>query len=416
MDFVYADFDNYGKLDYVASWYKKAAEMMSETNIKAAFVSTNSLCQGESVAIMWKPLVEKYDIHIDFAYRTFVWDNRAQGSEGKKVKTDRKMAAVHCVIIGFSSNQTNNSKRKFIVDEAGVFHQASTINGYLMDAPTIFIQNRGNSLSGMPRMTKGSQPTDGGNLLLSPIERAELINKEPNLEKWIYRFMQGEDFINDITRYCLWMVGASPSEIKKSPSIMDRANKVRTMRLSSPTRSVQRDAEKPTLFTQIRQPNCAYLAIPRVSSEKRKYIPMAILPHDVIAGDMLQFIEEASLYLFGILESCIHMDWMRIVAGRLKSDYRYSPAVYNNFPWPTPSEEQKAKIEQSAQAILDARAIYPDSSLADLYDELTMPIELRKAHQANDAAVMAAYGFPKTYTESDIVAALMKMYKDLTDK
>lgn len=403
MDEVFADFDNYGKLDYVASWYKKAADLMQGTSVKCAFVSTNSICQGESVAVMWRPLFNQKGVEIIFAYQTFVWTSEST-----------QKAAVHCVIVGFICNKF--VKEKFLFDQSGNKHKAENINGYLYNAPSVFIQNRGGCLTpGMPKMSKGSQPTDGGNLLLSEEEMKEMIRTEPITEKWIHRFMMGEDFINNKHRYCLWLVNANPSELKNCPMVLKRLENIRELRLKSPTASVRRDADTPTLFTQIRQPATDYLAIPRVSSVRRRYIPMAYITPDIIAGDKLQFITPCSIYHFGVLTSNVHMAWMRLTAGRLKSDYSYSPAVYNNFPWPTPTDEQKARIEQTAQAILDARALYPDSSLADLYDEVTMPPELRRAHQQNDRAVMQAYGFPiKDFTESDCVAELLKMYKELT--
>lgn len=405
MDIVFSDFENYGKLDYVASWYKKAADLIQGTKVECAFVSTNSICQGESVAIMWKPLFSKKNVQINFAYQTFVWTSESS-----------QKAAVHCVVIGFSCVNMNRSK--FLFDSSGIKQSAYNINGYLYNAPNVFIINRGACLTpGLPKMSKGSQPTDGGNLLLTEEEKNDLIKKEPITTKWIHRFMMGEDFINNKYRYCLWLVNSNPSEIKNCPSLVKRLENIRAIRLNSPTASVRRDAETPSLFTQIRQPKVKYLAIPRVSSVRRRYIPMAFISPDVIAGDKLQFLTECSLFQFGVLTSNIHMAWMRLTAGRLKSDYSYSPAVYNNFPWPTPTDAQNTKIEQTAQAILDARAIYPDSSLADLYDEVTMPPELRKAHQNNDRAVMEAYGFPiKDFTESDCVAKLLEMYQDLTKK
>ena len=403
MDYVFTEFGNYGKLDYVSAWYKKAVDYMKDTHIKAALVSTNSIVQGESVATMWEPLFNKYGLQINFAHKTFRWDSEAS------IK-----ARVHCVVIGFSLWNDNNPKYIFQNDRLVL---AKNINGYLLDAPNVFIKNRSSVLThGMPKMSKGSQPTDGGNLLLSENEKSELITKYPVAEKWVYRFMMGEDFINNKYRYCLWLVGANPSELKKCVDIMKRLEKISELRRKSPTISVQRDADTPMLFTQIRQPKSRYLAIPRVSSERRKYIPMAFLEPNIIAGDKLQFIENIELYHFGVLTSNVHMAWMRVTAGRLKSDYSYSPAVYNNFPWCKPSAEQKKMIEETAQTILDARALYPDCSLADLYDEVTMPPELRKAHQANDRAVMKAYGFDIKMTESECVAELMKMYQKMTGR
>lgn len=402
MERVFDGFGNYGKLDYVSAWYKKAADLMIETKIIAAFVSTNSIVQGESVATMWEPLFTQYSLDIIFAYRTFQWDSEANAK-----------AKVHCVIVGFCLFDFDKQK---MIYQGERFEIAQNINGYLLNAPNIFIKNRGKNITkNLPKMSKGSQPTDGGNLLLSAAERDELLKNEPISAKWIHRFMMGDDFINNKERYCLWLVDANPSELKNCKIIRNRVEKVREIRLKSPTKSVQNDAQTPTLFTQRRQPKSEYMAIPRVSSKERRYIPIGFLEPDIIAGDKLQFIETNSRYIFGILISNVHMAWMRVVAGRLKSDYSYSPAVYNNFPWPTPTDAQKAKIEQTAQAILDARALYPDCSLADLYDELTMPPELRKAHQQNDRAVMQAYGFSvKDMTESQCVAELMRMYQRLT--
>ena len=263
-------------------------------------------------------------------------------------------------------------------------------------------------------MTKGSQPTDGGNLLLTEEERNELIKKNPLAEKFIKRYMGASDLINNIVRYCLWLVDASPSDLKKMPEVLKRLEKVRDSRLKSPNASTQKWADRPSLFTENRQPDSDYLILPVVSSENRQYMPVCYVTKDVIANANAQMIPNANLYTFGIINSSVHNSWMRAICGRMKSDYAYSASiVYNNFPWCSPTDAQKAKIEQTAQAILDARAKYPDSSLADLYDPLTMPQELRKAHTANDKAVLAAYGFKSTITESQIVASLMELYKGL---
>ena len=402
MRMVFNDAQKHGKLDYVACWYKKAAYLMQNTTVKCAFVSTNSITQGESVAALWSLLFGKYRAEIQFAYRTFSWTSEAS-----------LKAAVHCVIIGFTCIQSDNKKILFDGDR---MNYVNHINGYLIGAPDIFIQSRGKPLNPqLPIMSKGSQPTDGGNLLLSIEEREELIKNYPETAAFIKRYMGSDEFINNRFRYCLWMKGVAPSEYRKIPPIMNRLEKVSMARLKSPTASVRRDAEIPMLFTQIRQPDSYYLVVPEVSSQRRKYIPIGYMSPEIISSSKLILIPEASIYMFGVMTSNVHMAWMRVVCGRLKSDYSYSPAVYNNFPWPNPTEEQKAKIEQTAQAILDARALYPDSSLADLYDELTMPVELRKAHQDNDRAVMQAYGFNvKSMTESQCVAELFKMYQELT--
>ena len=403
MDIVYTGYDKYGKLDYVCSWYKKAADYMTDTNIRAAFVSTNSIVQGESVSTMWKPLFE-YGIEITFAYRSFLWSNEAKGK-----------AAVFCVIVGFARTGGSGSKRIFETDVVG---EAENINGYLLAAPNIFIQSRGKPLTpGMPEMSKGSQPTDGGNLILTPDERNEIISQFPIADAWIKRYMMGDDFINNGLRYCLWLKGVAPTDYRAIRPIMQRLERVAQARRKSPTISVQRDADTPMLFTQIRQPDTEFLVIPRVSSERRRYIPMGFLSPEIIVGDKIQFIPDATLYLFGILTSNVHMAWMRIVCGRLKSDYSYSPAVYNNFPFADSNDEQKALIGKLAQGLLDARALFPNSSLADLYDPLAMPPELLKAHRVLDSAVQKLYGFPvkAEFTEAHCVAALMEMYQKLVE-
>ena len=403
MDMVFDGFGNYGKLDYVCCWYKKAADYMLDTKIKAALVSTNSIVQGESVATMWKPFFEKYPLQITFAHQTFRWDSEAS------IK-----AHVHCVIIGFCLYPFEG--KKYIFND-NIASQAENINGYLLNAPNVFIENRGSVLNpALPKMTKGSQPTDGGNLILSEEAKNEITSQYPQSVAFIKRYISADDYINNKKRYCLWLKGVSPTEYRKIPAIIQRLEAVREMRLKSPTKSVQRDADTPMLFTQIRQPETNYLVVPEVSSEKRRYIPIGYMTPDVIVSNMLYEIENASLYTFGVIISNVHMAWMRLVAGRLEMRYRYTPAVYNNFPWPSVTPEQEAEISRTAQAILDARALYPECSLADLYDEVTMPVELRRAHQANDRAVMRAYGLPVNTSESDTVAHLFKLYEQLTKK
>ena len=431
MDCIYADWKdtNYGKLDYVCSWYKKAADFILASkgakNTKCAFVSTNSICQGESVAAMWKPLFDRAHVVIDFAHRTFRWDSEAT-----------EKAHVHCVIVGFhcggdDSHRGTEAQRKTIYDGGRVI-SAAHINGYLVDAPDVFIENRGGvKATGLAAMSKGSQPTDGGNLILSAAEREAIIAKWPDAASFILRYIGADDFINNILRYCLWLDGVEPSRYRHIPSIMERLARVSEMRRGSPTKSVQKAAETPMLFTQIRQPKVDYLVVPEVSSERRKYIPIGYLMPDVIASNKLYIVPDATPYVFGVLTSSVHMSWMRVVAGRLKSDYSYSPAVYNNFPWPDlcdsashPSSDRlrgslrsgdtREQISQTAQAILDARAHYPDSSLADLYDPLTMPPDLRAAHEANDRAVLAAYGLAPDTPEPEIVSHLFKLYAEAT--
>lgn len=398
MRVAFYDLKKHGKMDYVCAWYNKACEYMKHTSIFVAFVSTNSIVQGESVGILWKFLFEK-GLEIQFAYRPFVWVSEA-----------KNQAAVHCVIIGFSCFHTDN--RKVIIDGVQA-KNANYINGYLLDAPNVFLQSRGKPLtSGLPEMSKGSQPTDGGYLILSEEERKNIIEGYPDADEFIKRFAGSRDLINNEIRYCLWLKGVAPSKYRNIQPIIKRLRKVSECRKNSPTVSVQKDADTPMLFTQIRQPETNYLAIPEVSSQNRRYVPISFMSPDVIGSNKLYLMPNADLYMFGIMISNVHMAWMRVVCGRLKSDYSYSPAVYNNFPWPEVTESQKKKIEQTAQGILDARNLYPDNSLADLYDPLTMPPELRKAHQANDRAVMQAYGFSvKEMSEADCVAELMKMYQ-----
>ena len=393
---------NIGNMDYVCGWYLKSAQMIKANPvIKAALVSTNSITQGEQVANLWKPLSEQYGIHFDFAYRTFRWDSEA----------DIK-AHVHCVILGFSISG-NSAKHIYLSDAQTI--PASNINGYLMDAPDIWIDSRSKPLCDVPEMVFGSMANDGGNLILSEEERDILVNKHPQIEPFIYMFLGAEEFINNKKRYCLWLVNCPPSVTRSCPPVLERIENVRNLRAQSSRPGTRKMADYPMLFGENRQPDSKYLLVPRVSSERRRYVPIGFLNSEVIASDAVQIIPNATLYHFGVLTSNVHNAWMRVVCGRLKSDYRYSKdIVYNNFPWCQPTEEQKARIEQTAQAILDARAKYPDCSLADLYDEVTMPPELRRAHQENDRAVMAAYGFSTKMTESECVAELFKLYKSLT--
>lgn len=396
---VVGDIKGVGELDFVSGWYYKATEYIKGTNIEVAFVSTNSICQGQQAVTMWKPLFQK-GIKIQFAYRTFVWDSEAQ-----------QKARVHCIIVGFSYINRN---KKIIFDNDRV-RIVSNINSYLTDTADIFVESISKPICNVPAIKFGSMPRDGGGFVLSDEEKAELIKKEPLAERWIHPYIGAYEFINNKSRWCLWLLGANPHEIKQCPTVMKRIEFVKNFRLASVAEGTRKFAETPTLFCQIAQPNTDYIAVPKTSSEKRKYIPIGFLDKNVIASDLLFLIPNAKLYHFGILTSNVHNAWMRMLCGRLKSDYRYAKdIVYNNFPWPTPTEKQKEDIEKTAQMILDARKLYSDCSLADLYDEVTMPPELRKAHQLNDKAVMEAYGFwGKVKTESECVAELMKMYQRL---
>lgn len=391
-----------GKIDYVAGWYYKAAKLMQNTPIRTAFVSTNSITQGEQVAGVWKPLFEQFGIHIDFAYQTFRWDSEASAK-----------AHVHCVIVGFSVAVNTNSKKLFIGDK---LHLSNNINAYLMDAPNVFIESRNTPLNGVLSMSSGGKPVEGGYYIFTDDEKNAFLKKEPSAQTYFRKFVGSDDFINGYTRWCLWLHDVSPSDIRKLPECMKRVNSVHDYRLESKKAATRAAAATPMSFMEIKRPVGKFLIVPEVSSQRRKYVPLGFSDKEMICSNKVRFVSNATMYHFGILTSNVHMAWMRAVCGRLKSDYSYSiNVVYNNFPWPTPTEQQKAKIEQTAKAILDARALYPDSSLADLYDDLTMPPELRKAHQANDRAVMDAYGFTKgtaaRTSESACVAELMKLYQ-----
>ena len=390
-------------LDYVAAWYFKSAEYMRGSGIEAALVSTNSITQGEQVAVVWKPLMERHGIRIQFAHRSFRWDSESS-----------EKAHVHVVIVGFGEGGNGKPCSLYSGEQVQI---VDNISPYLVASPTVFIEKRNRPLcAGAPPMVRGSQPTDDGNLVLTLEERDELARKEHAAVKFLRPFMMGKDFIDRKPRYCLWLVGANPAEIKKCPCVVRRIEAVREFRLASRKAATRKKADTPMLFDEIKDCGTSYIAIPKVSSEQRRYIPMDYLDSEVIAGDMLFIVPDAGMYHFGILMSNVHMAWMRAVAGRLEMRYSYSNTiVYNNFPWPTPTDDQESRIEQTAKAILDARAIYPNASLADLYGESLMPPELRKAHQANDRAVMAAYGFDvKTMTEASCVAELMRRYRALT--
>lgn len=402
LDIFGSKWNGVGDLDYVCCWYKKAADYIQNTEIKTALVSTNSITQGGAVTNLWKPLFENYNIHIDYAYRTFRWDSESN------IK-----AHVHCVIVGFSCCNTKKQKMIYLNESQSV--KADNINGYLLNAQNIFIEKRMKPLSDVPEICLGGQAIDDGNLVLTLEEKEELLKREPNAEKFFRPYMMGKDFIDRKPRACLWLVGANPSELKKCPLILKRVENVKLFREKSDRTSTLKAAATPTLFAAPFECKNDYIAIPKVSSEQRRYIPMDYLSKEIIPGDKLFTMQNASLFHFGVMTSNVHNAWMRAVAGRLEMRYSYSNTiVYNNFPWCNPSDEQKAKIEETAQAILDARAKYPTSSLADLYDETLMPPELRKAHQANDRAVMAAYGFSTKMTESECVAELFKLYEKLT--
>ena len=400
---IFAGWKNAGNLDYVCCWYKKCTDMMAGTAIRSALVSTNSVSQGESVANLWKPLFDT-GVHIDFAHRTFRWDSEA------KIK-----AHVHCVIIGFSVSP--NAKARLLFTD-GRYQEVSNINGYLLNAENVFIESRNKPICDVPEIGIGNKPIDGGFYLFEKDAMEEFIKKEPASKKYFRPWYGAREFINCKPRYCLWLGECSPAELRKMPLCRERVAQVREYRLASPSAGTIKLADKPTRFHVENMPKGNYIVIPEASSERRRYVPMGFFTPDILCSNLVKIIPNATVYHLGVLTSNVHMAWMRAVCGRLKSDYRYSKdIVYNNFPWPEPTDAQKEKITQTARGILDARALYPDSSLADLYDEVTMPPELRMAHQNNDRAVMQAYGMPiKGTTESICVAELMKRYQELTSK
>ena len=392
-----------GDLDYVSCWYKKAFTTISGQKTRCAFVSTNSITQGCAVANLWKPMIDG-GLHIDFAWRTFKWSNDTPEKSG--------MAAVHCVIVGFSVCQNAKPKVIYINEKEKVV--ASNINGYLIDAPNIFAESRQHPLCDVPEIGIGNKPIDGGNYLFAEEEKVEFLRKEPKAEKYFRKWIGSDEFINRWHRWCLWLGDCTPAEIKQMPECYKRVQAVRELRLASKSAPTQKLADKPTRFHVENFPTSNYILVPEVSSERRFYVPMGFLTPDIFCSNLVKIIPNATLYHFGVLTSLVHMAWMRVVCGRLKSDYRYSKdIVYNNFPWPSADEKQQKAIEHTAQKILDARAIYPDSSFGDLYDETLMPHELRKAHRENDKAVMQAYGFDLKMTEGEIVAELFKMYEKL---
>ena len=475
---VWGNVKNIGNADYVSCWYKKAADLIRGTNTKCALVSTNSITQGEQVAIMWQPLFMQ-GIKIDFAYRTFRWDSEST-----------EKAHVHCVIVGFSDGKllvnsdelrvnsgelrenrneqsTNNYSlstnnyplpAKFIIDEKGERHIAKNINGYLLDAPDIFVESRQKPQCKVPEIGIGNKPIDGGNYLFTEEEKDAFVKKEPRAEKYFKKWLGSDEFINRYSRWCLWLGDATPAELVKIPLVMERVKAVREFRLKSKSAPTQKLAENPTHFHVENMPKSEYILIPRVSSEKRSYIPIGFITPDILCSDSVHILncsksKLAPIFVFGILTSSVHMAWTRAVCGRLKSDYRYSKdIVYNNFPFVTPechtdsellrnsrnqekstetpsgvsnpcdnlphcTQAQAEKIEASAKAILDTRAKYPELSLAELYGEnMFMFPELEKAHKENDRAVMQAYGFPPDLTESEIVARLFEMYEKMTKR
>jgi hypothetical protein len=392
---------NAGNLDFVCAWYKKAADFIQNTDIKCAFVSTNSICQGESAYDLWKPLMSN-GIHINFAWKTFVWDSEAS------IK-----AHVHCIIVGFSYIKTKNAYL-YSIDNAEPV-AVNNINAYLVPAENVFVESRNIPLSSIPTVGIGNKPIDDGNYLFSEEEMNDFIQKEPKSAEYFHPYYGAFEFINQKPRYCLWLGDCSPVQLRQMPECLKRVENVRNYRLASKSEGTRKLADRPTRFHVENMPKSDILVIPQVSSQRRRYIPIGYMNQGVICSDKVRLMPNATLYHFGVLTSNVHMAWMRVICCRLKSDYSYTiNIVYNNFPWPAITPEQEAEISRTAQAILDARNLYPDCSLADLYDEVTMPVELRRAHQANDKAVMKAYGLPVTTSESDTVAHLFQLYEELT--
>ncbi|NCR42720.1 MAG: class I SAM-dependent DNA methyltransferase [Microcystis aeruginosa W13-11] len=406
MNQVLGDVKGAGVLDYVTSWYIKAAEFIQNTLIRCALVSTNSISQGEQVGILWQELYQKYKIKIHFAHRTFSWSNEAKGN-----------AAVHCVIIGFGLEDIDNKRIFDYADIKGepTERRVKNINPYLVEGSDLVILSRRKTISSVPEINFGSMPNDGGHLILSQSEKEELVKNEPDSETWIKPLLSAKEFLNNEDRYCLWLTNIQPQELKKSKIIASRVEQVKLTREKSNRESTRKLSNFPTLFGENRQPKTSYILIPRHSSENRKYIPFGFFSPDYIASDSCLFVANADLYLFGILTSVMHMTWVKYVCGRLKSDYRYSNTiVYNNYPFPENiTDKQKQTVETCAQAVLDTRVKYPDSSLADLYDPLTMPPDLLKAHQKLDKAVDLCYR-PQPFTsELNRIEYLFELYEKL---
>jgi len=406
MESVFKGVNGAGVLDFVAAWYIKAAKYMQGRKTKAALVSTNSITQGEQVGILWQELFNRYHVKIHFAHKTFKWSNEA-----------KRNAAVFCVIIGFAAHDAK-TKRLFEYETVtSEPHEiiVDNINSYLVNAPDILLQNRNKPICNVPQMMYGSKPTDDGNFILSNEEKIEFIAKEPQAEKFIKPFIGAKEFLNNEKRWCIWLVDAKPDELKKCPMILERVERVKKFRSESIAEST-RNYKFHTLFRQVTQPKSDYLVIPLHSSESRTYIPFGFCTRDMIASNAASIIPDATLYHFGIMTSKIHMDWVRYTCGRIKSDYRYSKdIVYNNFPFPLEvSDKQKESIEQLAQAVLDARAEFPDSSLADLYNPLTMPLKLLKTHEALDRAVDKLYRKEGFKSDTERVAHLFELNQKLT--
>ena len=410
MESVFADVNGAGVLDYVAAWFYKASQLMQAYKTlptKTALVSTNSITQGEQVAALWGELFKNLGIKIHFAHRTFRWSNEARGQ-----------AAVHCVIVGFACNETN-TKRLFDYPDISsdpVEKTCSNINPYLYDASTVIVYKRSASISNVPPMLYGSKPVDGGHLLFSDEEKEEFLKLEPKAKPYIRQFMGSDEFLYSVKRWCLWLKGISPNDLKQMPHVLKRIEEVRKMRQESKKEATRKWANFPTLFIEDRQPDSDYLVVPEVSSENRRYLPVGFNSKEIVASNLVYTIPNATLYIFGLMSSNMHVQWLKVIGGRLKSDFRYSASLtYNNFPFPdSPTDKQTQTVEKAAQSVLDARLLYPDSSLADLYDPNTMPPELVKAHNALDKAVDACYGKTGFESEAKRMEFLFELYDTYT--
>jgi hypothetical protein len=400
---LFNNIDGSGVLDYVSGWYIKAARVIQNTDTKVAFVSTNSIVQGEQTAVIWGALINLYNIHIHFAHQTFKWSNEAKGN-----------AAVYCVIIGFANFDITDKRIFEYEDIKGEAHElkAKNINPYLVDSKDVLIHKRSNPLCNVPKMSFGNMPLDGGHLLLTDKEKSEFVLKEPLVERFINPLISAHEFLNGVRRWCLWLVDAEPSELKQFPEVIKRVEAVKKFRLNSVALSTQKFAATPTLFRDRNQPE-SYILIPSTTSENRKYIPLGLFGKNDIANNSCHTIANGNLFHFGVLMSAMHMAWVRIVCGRLESRYRYSKdIVYNNFPWPEhPSEKQIASIETAAQKVLDVRLQFPKSSLADLYDPILMPQVLVKAHNELDKAVDLAYRSQPFTSDAKRMEFLFELYE-----
>lgn len=401
---VFHDLKGCENLDYVTCWFKKASELLAGTPKEIAFVATNSICQGEQVGVLWKELFTQHGIEINFAYRTFKWENEAKGK-----------AAIHCIIVGFS---LGGRAKKILFSEEGIANHVASISPYLTANSEAYIAPQKNPLSNVRKMNFGNQPRDGGHFILTDDEKDALVEAEPSLLPWIRRYIGSEEFINNSTRWCLWLKGITSEQVAESKILSEKIAEVRAFRVASKAKTTNGYAKVPTLFAQITQPDgCEFLLIPCVSSERRKYVPIGFMNVNVIASNAVQIVPNATYYDFAIITSAMHMAWMRTVCGRLEMRYRYSRDLcYNTFPWPTPTAQQKKHVESLAEAILMTREMFPDMTLADMYAPDKMPEPLREAHTALDIAVDALYRKKPFANDEERLQLLFELYEKLVSK